>query len=75
MIPKVKGDANPISQTGEQWFTSQPEATQRAMMGPGKYEAWQGGQFDFAALTGQHDDAVFGTMKIEQTLKNLVGDE
>jgi len=31
-------------QTGQQWFRSQPEATQRRMMGTGRFDLWQRGE-------------------------------
>ena len=30
-------------ETGQQWFKRQPERTQRAMMGRGRFDAWQAG--------------------------------
>jgi SPP1 gp7 family putative phage head morphogenesis protein len=31
-------------QTGQQWFNQQPEATQRRILGAGRYQAWQDGR-------------------------------
>jgi len=28
-------------QTGQEWFRQQPEATQRRILGPGRFEAWR----------------------------------
>jgi hypothetical protein len=74
MIPEIMG-TNPVEgmQGGEDWFLSQPESVQQQMMGPGKFEAWQGGQFGFNDLSQQHEDDVYGTMRGETTLQDLVG--
>ena len=61
-------------ETGEQWFNHQPEAIQRQMMGVGKYEAWRDNKFDFADLSSKYDDAVYGELLRETTLKGLVRD-
>jgi hypothetical protein len=41
-----------ISETGEEWFSKQPEAMQRQMMGQAKYQAWIDGKFSFDKLSG-----------------------
>jgi hypothetical protein len=74
MIPMVKGWDNPITETGQEWFEKQPEAKQRAMMGPGKLAAWQEGKFDFSALTTTQTDRVYRDMRVETPLKDLVKD-
>jgi len=74
MVPLVRGFEPVINEgDGRQWFEQQSEARQREMMGPGKYDAWKAGKFDFSQLTTQTDDRVYGTMRIEQTLQALVG--
>ena len=73
MIPAVIGGKSPLEQTGEDWFKSQPEEKQRQYMGDTKYEAWKEGKFEFSALSSQHDDDVYGTMRGEATLKDLIG--
>lgn len=73
MLPVVKGLPPVSDQTGEAWFNEQDEATQRRLLGPGKYEAWTEGKFDFSALSTTHTDDVYGQMRIEATLKELLG--
>ncbi len=75
MLPWVKGEPNPIDKTGEDWFNEQSEATQRSMMGNGKYDAWQEGKFNFDQLSNTYQDDVFGQMRGETPLKNLLGDD
>jgi hypothetical protein len=74
MLPYVIGADNPIQQTGDEWFRQQSEATQRAMMGNARYEAWQAGKFDLDKLTGTYEDGVFGEMRREVPLKELIDD-
>ena len=71
MIPIV---GEPIVQpdAGISWFMSLGEAQQKAMMGPGKYEAWKEGKFDLSDLTSVYNDEVYGEMRRETTLKELV---
>ena len=70
MLPLV--GENPIKLLGQAWFDQQSEAVQRQMMGPGKLEAWNAGKFSFGDLVATHDDDVYGEMRVEQSLKELV---
>lgn len=74
LLPLVVGADNPISTSGEDWFSQQDEATQREMMGNAKYEAWVAGKFEFSQLSGTHDDEVYGQMRIEVSLKSILGE-
>jgi hypothetical protein len=65
---------NPVEQSGQDWFNAQDEATQKAMMGAGKYDAWKDGAFDLGQLTAQHEDDVYGLMRTETALKDLIPD-
>lgn len=71
-LPSVKGYPAPVEQGGADWFAAQPEAVQRQMMGPGKYAAWKSGQVAIDQMTGIHVDDVYGDMRIEPALKELV---
>jgi hypothetical protein len=73
-IPLLNGQENPVEAgTAEKWFDSQGKATQRQMMGKGKYEAWKGGKFGFSQLTtDSKPDRVYGVMKVETPLKDLL---
>jgi hypothetical protein len=59
------------TQTGEEWFKKQPAKVQREMMGPGKYEAWKAGEFEFEELSQPYEDDVYGELFREATLKEL----
>lgn len=75
MIPLVKGVDNPIRETGQVWFERQPEAAQKDMMGASKWQAWQDGKFDLSQITKTYSDDVYGDMRTEASLKDLLGDE
>lgn len=74
-IPAVAGVDSPIEQSGEDWFKGQPEVRQRALMGNGKFLSWQAGGFDFGSLSVRYDDGVYGTMRREATLTELLGNK
>ena len=60
------------TESGEDWFNRQPEATQRDMMGPGMFEAFKAGKFDFRDLSQKYNDPVYGEMLREASLKDLL---
>ncbi len=74
MLPAVIGAKSPLDKTGEEWFKELPESKQREYMGDAKYDAWKDGKFEFSTLSKQHDDDVYGTMRGETPLKELIGD-
>jgi SPP1 gp7 family putative phage head morphogenesis protein len=76
-IPNVKqakafGLPQPDIEPGQQWFERQPEAFQRERMGPGMFDAWKAGKFDFRDLSQPYQDPVYGEMLREATLKGLL---
>ncbi len=71
MVPVVAGFPPPRFQTGEEWFLKQPEAVQRQMMGPGKYEAWKNGRFSFSQLVTVVDNETWGPSAQVTTLTDL----
>ena len=75
-IPEIMGQ-NPIEglASGSDWFSNLTEEQQQAMMGPGKYEAWKDGKFDISQLSRQNPDDVYGHMRGEVPLKDLVNGE
>lgn len=60
-------------QTGEQYFNQLDDATQRSILGPAKYQAWKNGEFAFDDLTTTYNDPLYGSMRRERTLQELVG--
>jgi hypothetical protein len=71
-IPIVNGLPPVRFQTGREWFMNQPEATQRRMMGPGTFEAWQAGRFDFRQLATVKDHPVWGPSARVTALRDLL---
>lgn len=60
---------------GERWFEGLDEATQRAMMGPSKFAAWQDGAITLRDLIGQRDDPDWGRTFSEASLVGILGDD
>jgi hypothetical protein len=57
-------------QTGEDWFAGLPEAQQKQMLGPGKFE-WYQKTGELSGLIGTHEDSLFGEMPVVKPLKDL----
>ena len=74
MIPKTIINPERTDQTGKDWFEQQNEGLQRKLMGNAKFEAWKNGKFDFERLTGTHTDEVYGDMRVEMSLKQILGE-
>ena len=70
MIPAVVGAENPITQMGEDYFNSLPEAQQRQMMG-NRYDMWKKGEFSFGDLSKVSKDEVYGDMRTVASAKDL----
>jgi len=70
MVPMVIGGRNPITESGEDWFNSQPESVQRQML-RSKYDVWREGRVGIAEMTTTHDDDVYGLMRTEASLVEL----
>jgi hypothetical protein len=74
MLPVVKGLPLVSDVKGEEWFRSLSADEQRKMMGPGRYDAYTDGKFDFDALSVQRPDETYGRMRFESTLAELIGE-
>jgi hypothetical protein len=59
---------------GKRWFENLSDAEQERMMGHAKHEAWKENRFEFEKLVIVHADAVYGPMKTEASLKELLGE-
>lgn len=69
------GIALPEIERGESWFKRQTESTQQTLMGPSMFDAWKAGAFEFGDLSVPYQDAVYGEMLREASLKGLLGDK
>lgn len=67
MVPRVP-DQDLAVQPGLEWLKDQPERTQRAVLGPGKFAAWKDGRLDLEDLVTRTEDPRWGTMRREATL-------
>lgn len=73
-VPIVRGfPALATPGDGEKWFNSLSEAEQRKMMGAHKHSAWKDGRFNFDKLSTWREDPVYGKMRQEASLKELLG--
>ena len=73
-LPRVIGAKNPVSQSGAEWFENLSEKEQRALLGDSKFNAWKDGKFSFSDVTGDEHNETYGNMKIERSLKDLLGE-
>ena len=71
-VPKVTGVKPPEWQQGPDWFTEQPPETQKAILGKGRYDAWQAGEFDLDQLVTVKTNNTWGDSLQPKPLKELV---
>lgn len=57
------------------WFDAQPEPAKQAQMGRAKYDAYTAGQFQFSQLSKIREDEVYGSMRVETPLKELINEQ
>lgn len=72
LVPVVIGADTPEWETGKQWFLRQPEDVQRQILGPGRFDAYQDGQFGLDALVTERKSSVWGDALVPTPLKDLV---
>lgn len=72
MVGIVEGFPEPQWKTGEEWFNEQPVTIQRQMLGPGKYNAWKDGLFEFRQLATIKDNPIWGPGARVTSLQNLL---
>ena len=58
-------------QLAQDWFLEQPDAVQRGMLGPGKYDAWRAGLFGLDDLPKLRRDPVWGDSWVPKSLREL----
>ena len=76
MVPITILNPNPDYKKGEEYFKELSPAEQEKRMGPGKYEAWKAGAFEFKDLANLHaPNEVYGTMTTEAPLWMVLGGE
>lgn len=66
---------NPELEPGSALFEKLNPEKQRSILGPAKYAAWRDGRFTFSQIVGRRDDARWGSMRFERSLKDLIGED
>lgn len=72
LVPVVIGADAPEWETGQEWFLRQPEDVQRQILGPGRLDAYQDGQFKLDDLVTERKSSVWGDALVPTPLKDLV---
>lgn len=72
LVPMVAGVKQPTWKAGADWFVEQPDATQRAILGKGRFEAWQRGAFGLDELVSVKINAIWGDSLAVMPLRELV---
>lgn len=73
MLPLLDGVDYGL-ENGEEHFNGLPESTQIELMGRGRWEAYKAGKFQFSQLSKIYDDPVYGFMRGETPLKDLINE-
>jgi SPP1 gp7 family putative phage head morphogenesis protein len=73
MVPIVRGLPSPQWKQGQEWFEEQDQATQKSILGKGKYYAWQNGDFELGELVKIKPNATWGDTLQTTTLGELTG--
>lgn len=71
MIPVLVGIRPPAFEYGRAWFERQDAETQRTILGPGRYDAWQEGKFDLADVVKRVENETWGAAFVPKTLAEL----
>lgn len=71
MLP-YPGGIGVIDVQGKDYFDGLSDAEKEERMGKARYQAYKDGKFDFSKLTRELDDVVYGLMRSETPLKELV---
>lgn len=73
MVPVVEGMRQPTWTAGADWFVQQSPARQQAILGQGRYSAWQAGDFDLDAVVTVKPNLTWGASLQVTPLRELVG--
>ena len=70
-IPVLRSVPPVQFETGQQWFTRQPERTQRAILGKGRFEAWQAGDATLDDMVTVRPNATWGDAIVPTPVRDL----
>lgn len=73
MVPVLRSVPPVQFETGQQWFTRQPESTQRAMLGPSRMDLWQRGEVSLDDLVTRRWDDTWGGALVPAPVRSLRG--
>ena len=71
-IPWLDGMPEPTWESPEDWFMGQGADTQRKILGPGRFDAWQNNEFQLSDLVTVTHDETWGKGLTPTPLKDLV---
>ena len=72
LIPVIRGFPPIQFQTGKEWFEGLPPDEQRAIMGPGRHDAYEDGLFEFEDMATVSENDVWGPSAQVTPLTELV---
>ncbi len=64
-------EAVPEMQSGADWFGVQANATQQAILGPGKFDLYTSGEIDLPDVIGYRVNPVWGETRYERSIKDI----
>ncbi len=72
LLPILDSVPFPALETGQEWFANQSEATQRQMLGKGRFEAWQSGQATLDDMVTRRTSDTWGGALVPTPVRDLV---
>ena len=72
LVPIVIGADEPQWETGKEWLEKQPPEVQARILGTGRFEAWQNGEFELDQLVTKKTSSVWGDSFVPTPLKDLI---
>ena len=70
-IPVLRNVPPIAFQTGREWFAAQPEGTQLAILGRGRYDLWRAGHASLDDMVTRQWDATWGGALVPTLVRNL----
>lgn len=64
-------DTRPPLESGKDWLEAQPVATQKAILGQGKWAAWKSGEIDLDDVVARTHSPDWGSMRRERSLVEI----
>jgi len=70
-VPVLRDVPRTEYETGQQWFRRQPENTQRAILGRGRFEAWATGRATLDDMVAVRTDDTWGDAIVPVRVSDL----